>query len=478
MKKLRELDEDELARAAVAARRGRHAAVVRPAAARPRSAPTTGCATMTLSTSTAARRHDHHRHVRRGPLRGRARARGPRLLRHRQPAADAHRQGRRARARAREADRGTRSSSTCARGDFLHDLVGRDRRAAPQRRHHARAVPRRGRRRARAPLRGEPPPPPAVGHRPRQRRHRARARAARAARRARPTSSSTRRSSTCTSCATGCASCSPSTRAERRAAGQRRVVRLQARPAARRRPRVRLPLPARTRTGSRSCARSPASTRRCATTCSRNAARREFLDELDRLFALLAARATSAKGKAYLSIGVGCTGGRHRSVVIAEQLAERFARARLSRRACTTGTSTVTTSLTRGPSVVALGGGHGSRSRCAPSGEYAGDDHRGRERRRRRRLVGPAAPRPRRAARRATCARAWSRSPASDGPWPARVRAPLRARASSPATRSATSCIVGLAETLGDLTAALDEAGRLLGAVGRVVPATTDAGRR
>jgi uncharacterized cofD-like protein len=35
--------------------------------------------------------------------------------------------------------------------------------------------------------------------------------------------------------------------------------------------------------------------------------------------------------------------------------------------------------------------------------------------------------------------------------------------------------IVGLAESLGDLTAALDEAGRLLGAAGRVVPATVDA---
>ncbi len=35
--------------------------------------------------------------------------------------------------------------------------------------------------------------------------------------------------------------------------------------------------------------------------------------------------------------------------------------------------------------------------------------------------------------------------------------------------------IVGLAESLGDLERALDEAGRLLGAVGRVVPATVDA---
>ncbi|HET9729518.1 MAG TPA: 2-phospho-L-lactate transferase CofD family protein, partial [Acidimicrobiia bacterium] len=35
--------------------------------------------------------------------------------------------------------------------------------------------------------------------------------------------------------------------------------------------------------------------------------------------------------------------------------------------------------------------------------------------------------------------------------------------------------LVGLAETFGSMSAALDEAGRLLGAVGRVVPATADA---
>ena len=32
------------------------------------------------------------------------------------------------------------------------------------------------------------------------------------------------------------------------------------------------------------------------------------------------------EGKAYLSIGVGCTGGRHRSVVVAEALGERLRR--------------------------------------------------------------------------------------------------------------------------------------------------------
>jgi UPF0042 nucleotide-binding protein len=52
----------------------------------------------------------------------------------------------------------------------------------------------------------------------------------------------------------------------------------------------------------------------------------EFLDELDRLFDLLLP-GFEQEGKAYLSIGIGCTGGRHRSVVIAEQLAKRLERA-------------------------------------------------------------------------------------------------------------------------------------------------------
>jgi UPF0042 nucleotide-binding protein len=48
-----------------------------------------------------------------------------------------------------------------------------------------------------------------------------------------------------------------------------------------------------------------------------------FLTELDELLALTMP-GYEQEGKAYLSIGVGCTGGRHRSVVIAEQLAERL----------------------------------------------------------------------------------------------------------------------------------------------------------
>jgi len=47
---------------------------------------------------------------------------------------------------------------------------------------------------------------------------------------------------------------------------------------------------------------------------------REFLERLDGLFGLLLP-AYQNEGKTYLRIAVGCTGGRHRSVVISEQLA-------------------------------------------------------------------------------------------------------------------------------------------------------------
>jgi UPF0042 nucleotide-binding protein len=45
------------------------------------------------------------------------------------------------------------------------------------------------------------------------------------------------------------------------------------------------------------------------------------LAELERLFALLIP-AYVREGKSYLSIGIGCTGGRHRSVVIATELSQ------------------------------------------------------------------------------------------------------------------------------------------------------------
>jgi RNase adapter protein RapZ len=49
----------------------------------------------------------------------------------------------------------------------------------------------------------------------------------------------------------------------------------------------------------------------------------EFLGQLDRLLALTLP-GYEREGKAYLSIGVGCTGGRHRSVVVAGQLGDRL----------------------------------------------------------------------------------------------------------------------------------------------------------
>ena len=50
-----------------------------------------------------------------------------------------------------------------------------------------------------------------------------------------------------------------------------------------------------------------------------------FLDELERLFTLLMP-AYVREGKSYLTIAVGCTGGRHRSVVVSGELAKTFER--------------------------------------------------------------------------------------------------------------------------------------------------------
>jgi UPF0042 nucleotide-binding protein len=50
----------------------------------------------------------------------------------------------------------------------------------------------------------------------------------------------------------------------------------------------------------------------------------DFLARLDDLLALVLP-AYVKEGKSYLTIGVGCTGGRHRSVVLAEELSRRIA---------------------------------------------------------------------------------------------------------------------------------------------------------
>jgi UPF0042 nucleotide-binding protein len=54
------------------------------------------------------------------------------------------------------------------------------------------------------------------------------------------------------------------------------------------------------------------------------AATTEFLERVDDLLGLVLPEYVK-EGKSYLTIGVGCTGGRHRSVVVAEELARRIA---------------------------------------------------------------------------------------------------------------------------------------------------------
>jgi UPF0042 nucleotide-binding protein len=50
---------------------------------------------------------------------------------------------------------------------------------------------------------------------------------------------------------------------------------------------------------------------------------KEFVDRIDELLGFLIPRFQS-EGKSYLSIAVGCTGGHHRSVAIAEELEKRL----------------------------------------------------------------------------------------------------------------------------------------------------------
>ena len=137
--------------------------------------------------------------------------------------------------------------------------------------------------------------------------------------RARPTSCSTPPTSTCTSCATASVSCSTSTRAP---ASCRRTSCRSATSTASRSTSTWCSTAgsSRIRTGSRSCARSQVPTLRVRNYVMHQPETGPFLDELERLFALLLP-AYAREGKSYLSIGIGCTGGRHRSVVIATELA-------------------------------------------------------------------------------------------------------------------------------------------------------------
>ena len=89
-----------------------------------------------------------------------------------------------------------------------------------------------------------------------------------------------------------------------RAADQRRVVRLQARPAARRRCGARLPVPPQPALGRRAAAAHRAGRSRCAAIVLGQPETQEFLDRLDGLLALLLP-AYEREGKTYLTLAVG-----------------------------------------------------------------------------------------------------------------------------------------------------------------------------
>ena len=94
--------------------------------------------------------------------------------------------------------------------------------------------------------------------------------------------------------------------------------------AARRRPRVRRALSARTRTSSIDCAPLTGRDRRSCASCDGTRRPREFIDRLT-TFLKFALPQYVQEGKSYLTVAIGCTGGRHRSVMVAEALKKSLA---------------------------------------------------------------------------------------------------------------------------------------------------------
>ena len=137
-------------------------------------------------------------------------------------------------------------------------------------------------------------------------------------------------------------SCS-SAEAAGQARGHLRVLRVQARPAARRRPRLRRPLPAQPALRARPAAAAPASTGGSSSTSAATAAWRSSTTALLPLLEYLLPQYV-ARGQVAPVVAIGCTGGRHRSVAIAEHLAAHFTgreRATSSRSSTATSTGAV-----------------------------------------------------------------------------------------------------------------------------------------
>ena len=100
-------------------------------------------------------------------------------------------------------------------------------------------------------------------------------------------------------------------------------LRLQARPAARGGPRVRRALPAEPPLRARAARADRAATSAVVEYIARDGRLEELYVRLHALLDFLLPQYV-AEGKAHLVIAIGCTGGRHRSVAIAEHLAERY----------------------------------------------------------------------------------------------------------------------------------------------------------
>ena len=104
----------------------------------------------------------------------------------------------------------------------------------------------------------------------------------------------------------------------------------------------------------------------------------DFLDKVDDLLTSILP-AFNREGKSYLTIAMGCTGGRHRSVTLARELATRLERARRAgvglspgHRPVSDGRAEWQRTARRRPSVVAIGGGHGTAVTLKAARRYAG----------------------------------------------------------------------------------------------------------
>ena len=257
---------------------------------------------------------------------------------------------------------------------------------------------------------------------------------------------------------------------------QRRVVRVQARPPARRRPGVRLPLPAQPALGRGAAPAHRAPTRRCATTCSTSPSTQRVPRG-----ARAAVRAARSRLRAR---GQGVPVDRHRvhrrpppqrrdrrgarrSASGASAIAPRVHHRDVERAADERGAD-------RWPASSRSAAGTGSRSRsrggrgATPTTITAvvsvADDGGSSGRLRRDLGVPPPGD-----LRKCLVALAERRRPWADG-----VRAPLRGGRARRATRSATSCSSGSPRRSATSPPRSTRPAALLGAVGRVLPATTE----